>query len=111
MSRIEDILGLLEEEHRALASGDLAALEPLLKRKEVLAEGLSDMKGGDARSLRRALDLSTRNGDLFSAAQLGLARAERQIRGLRTGMAQATYDRDGSRRPMSRMPGRVEHKL
>ena len=28
MSRIEDIPELLEEEHRALASGDLAALEP-----------------------------------------------------------------------------------
>ena len=111
MSRIEDILELSEEENRALASGDLAALEPLLKHKEVFAEALSDMKGGDARSLRPALDLSTRNGDLFAAAQHGLARAERQIRGLRIGMAQATYGRDGSRRPMSRMPGRVEHKL
>ena len=110
MTRIDDVLTLLEEEREALVSADLAALGLLLERKEALAGRLKEV-GADAHSLARVSKLSSRNADLLAGARRGLERAERQIGGLRTGIAQATYDRDGSRRPMSRAPGRVEHKL
>ena len=56
--------------------------------------------------------LARRRGQVeLELASLRLERAEAQIGGLRTGMAQTTYNRDGSKRPMSRVPGRVEHKL
>ena len=111
MTKIEEVLTLLEDERQALVSGDLAALDPLLRRKEALAVRLKDFSGADVRTLARVSRLSARNGDLLAAARRGLERAEAQIGGLRTGMAQTTYDRDGSKRPMSRLPGRVEHKL
>ena len=48
---------------------------------------------------------------LIDAARRGFEAGQANIRDIRKGLSQATYGRDGARRPMASLPGRMERKV
>lgn len=109
MSAVNDMIRLLDEEHRILTEGNYAALEELLRRKSGLRAALSDTE--DRASLDRLARLATRNAALIAAAQLGFQSARTRLKDIREGRTNATYTREGLRQPLARAARRMEQKF
>jgi flagellar biosynthesis/type III secretory pathway chaperone len=107
---IEGIDELLEDERRALLSGDLMALSSIADRKEALAQQLSGTKpaGPELVALRRKAE---RNAELLEAATKGLRSVTRRLAEIqRANGPLETYGQDGTRHTLGAGRGSLEKK-
>lgn len=89
MTPLED---LLDETHKALLAGDLAALAGLDDRLSAAADTLPPLELATARRLQRKAE---RNARLLQAAGRGLRAARARMAEIATGPGLATYDAQG----------------
>ncbi|NND17134.1 MAG: hypothetical protein HKN98_01010 [Silicimonas sp.] len=111
MSHAEDMLAVLEDEFRILTSGRYGDLPELVARKEALERTGGYDGSTHAEQLVQLVEKSERNARLIDAARRGFEAGQANIRDIRKGLSQATYGRDGARRPMASLPGRMERKV
>ena len=110
MSVADEMVRLLEEEARILTGGRFNSLAGLVARKEALEARCGDLSGADPGLVRRIAALAERNAGLIEAAQRGIRAARDEMRAVREGLAQATYDEAGARRPLGPRATRLERK-
>ena len=111
MTSVDDLITLFEEEFAALSSGNYTVIPDLAARKEAIHRQGLDESGIPPETLVRLSELGERNARLLDAARRGFASAQMDIREIRRGLGQSTYDQGGRRNSLSAAPGRLERKL
>lgn len=111
MTHANDMLAVLEDEFRILSAGRYAELPDLIARKEALERRGGLASGQDAEVLVKVAEKSERNAKLIDAARRGFEAGQAEIREIRSGLSQATYGRDGDRRPLAPPAGQVQRKV
>ncbi|MGR3514787.1 MAG: hypothetical protein ACU0GG_18665 [Paracoccaceae bacterium] len=103
---------LLQEEQKALLSGDFSALETLAERKEALLELLiSSSPHLPKNSFQILRDKALKNEALLNSAKRGLQAALVRVRLSNDSTPQTTYSKNGERRAMSKPPSSVAQKI
>lgn len=98
---IDALDDLLEEERTALKAGDLAALEPILAKKEELIDALNEISEAEDSQPEDFTDVQSkvsRNQDLLQNAMLGIKAVSSrmaELRKVRRGLE--VYDQRGQR--------------
>lgn len=95
---LKGLSDLLDQERKALLSGDLTALSGLSRRKELMVQRLASE--ADAAELMRLEAKLTLNGELLAAAAEGLKAGIARLRVIATPPALSTYDGRGIRRDL-----------
>lgn len=104
------LLALLQDEENAILSGDYVSLEQISKGKTELGRHL-DAEHPDSAMLWRISQLARRNTSLLNAATAGIDDARRAIRGIKNTSVTETYDKNGTRHPMTGPQSGLERKL
>lgn len=107
----ESLLDLLDAEHRALTTGEYEAMPDLIARKEAIRRSGVDTRETDPGTLVSLSEKAERNAALLDAAQRGFASARQDIREIRSGLTQTTYDARGQRSALAAGRGRMERKV
>jgi hypothetical protein len=97
MPRYDLLETILDDSHRAILAGDLAALSTLATRLAAVTEAGLPQDTGDLRRLR---EKAARNAGLLAAACKGVSAARRRFRELTETAGFATYDSSGRRGPL-----------
>ncbi|RWR08269.1 hypothetical protein [Paenirhodobacter populi] len=100
--------GILEQERRAILSGDFARLPQLIEAKERLTSAPLDLSREDAAALQQA---AQQNQRLLSASLRGVRSALNRLQQIDEGARGYTgYDRNGQATSIRRSEGNVERR-
>lgn len=102
---------LLEEEHKALTSGNLIQIESLIRQKEDVFGRLAKLPDGPAASIEALRSHAVRNQELLDEAMRGIRAVHDRIQEIRKSRHQLdTYDKTGRRTTIRSATGTVERR-
>ena len=110
MTAGEQLIRLLDLEHKLITQGAFEALEPLLERKERLSQDLLREDIGEA-VLAKIRQKSEGNGLLLEAAARGIRAALSQVEDAISMAEQSTYDHHGQKQKLSKRRTSLERKV
>lgn len=109
-SRFAEVERLLDDEHAALLSGDLAALPGIVERKEQLAQSLTK-EGLPEGALATLRTKSEHNAELLAAAAKGVRTVLRRVTEIRDANGPLkTYGQDGRQQTLGSTGGSLEKR-